>query len=75
MIGEAGGTPNQIDTTAVVTLIVGEGITKIALTCQASVDGMDEAAFHQTAQSAEEQCPVSGLFKDNTEITLDASLV
>ena len=75
MIGEADGTPNQIDTTAVVTLIVGQGITKIALTCRASVDGMDEAAFQQAAQGAKEQCPVSGLFKTNTEITLDASLV
>ena len=75
MIDEAGGTPNQIDTTAVVTLIVGEGITKIALTCRASVDGMDEEAFQQTAQGAKEQCPVSGLVKANTEITLDASLV
>jgi lipoyl-dependent peroxiredoxin len=75
MIGEAGGTPNQINTTAVVTLIVGEGITKIALTCRASVDGMDEAAFQQTVQGAKEQCPVSGLVKANTEITLDALLV
>lgn len=31
--------------------------------------------FQQTAQGAKEQCPVSGLFKANTEITLDASLV
>ncbi len=75
MIDEAGGTPNQIDTTAVVTLLVGEGITKIALTCRASVEGMDEAAFQQTAQGAKEQCPVSGLVKANTEITLDASLL
>ncbi len=75
MIGEAGGTPNQIDTSAVVTLVVGEGITKIALTCRASVDGLDEATFQQTAQGAKEQCPVSGLFQGNAEITLDASLV
>ncbi len=75
MIDEAGGIPNQIDTTALVTLIVGEGITKIALTCRASVDGIDEAAFERAAQGAKQQCPVSGLAKANTEITLDVSLV
>ena len=75
MIGEGGGMPNQIDTTAVVTLVVGTGITAIKLTVRASVDGMDEATFQQVAQGAKEQCPVSGLFKGNAEITLDAALV
>lgn len=60
---------------AVGALIVGEGITKIALTCRASVDGLDDAAFEQTAQGAKEQCPVSGLVQANTEISLDAALV
>ncbi|HYZ10188.1 MAG TPA: OsmC family protein [Pseudonocardiaceae bacterium] len=59
MIGEAGGTPNQIDTTAVVTLIVGEGITKIGLTCRASVDGMDEAAFQQTVANGWSHSPLA----------------
>jgi len=60
---------------AVGALIVGEDITKIALTCRASADGLDDAAFEQTAQRAKEQCLVWGLVKVNTEITLDASLV
>ena len=74
MIAEAGGTPNRIDTTAVVTFVVGKGITSSALTVRASVDGLDEAGFQQVAQGAKEQCPVSGLFHGNTEITLDAAL-
>jgi osmotically inducible protein OsmC len=74
MIAEAGGTPNRIDTTAVVTFVVGTGITSSALTVRASVDGLDEAGFQQVARGAKEQCPVSGLFRGNTEITLDAAL-
>lgn len=75
MIGKAGGTPNQIDTTAAVTLIIDESITKIALTCRAPVGRLDEAGFQQTAQGTKEQCPVSVLVKANTEITVDVSLV
>jgi osmotically inducible protein OsmC len=73
MLSEAGGTPNRMETSAVVTFIPGTGITKIALTVRADVDGLDDAAFQQVAEGAKEQCPVSGLFKGNAEITLDAS--
>src|SRR2546423_5821814 len=45
MLREAGGTPNRMETTAVVTFIPGTGITKIALTVRADVDGLDDAAF------------------------------
>lgn len=73
LVGEAGGTMNKVQTSAVVTLVVGEGITKIALTTRADVAGLDDAAVQQAFQDAKDQCPVSGLFKNNTEITLDAA--
>jgi osmotically inducible protein OsmC len=38
------------------------------------VHGFDEAEFQKLAQEAKEGCPVSKLFKGNTEITLAASL-
>jgi lipoyl-dependent peroxiredoxin len=72
LVGQAGGTVNSIQTSAVVTLVVGQGITKIALTSRADVDGLDDAALDKAFADAKEQCPVSGLFQGNTEITLDS---
>ncbi len=73
VVAEAGGKLNSSQTSALVTFVVGEGITKIALTLRADVDGLDDAGFDKAAQDAKEQCPVSGLFKGNTDITLDAA--
>ncbi|MGQ0572937.1 MAG: OsmC family peroxiredoxin [Pseudonocardia sp.] len=73
LVGEAGGTMNSVQTSAVVTLVVGEGITRIALTSRADIDGLDDAAVDKAFTDAKEQCPVSGLFKGNTEITLDSA--
>ena len=76
ILGEAGMTAEQMDTTAEVTLDkVGDGfeITKVHLTLKAKIPGADEAKFQDCAAKAKAGCPVSKLFK--TEITLDASLV
>ena len=63
---------------AAVTLAkVGEGfaITKIALTTTASVPGATKEVFDKAATDAKGGCPISKLFANNTEITLDAKLV
>ncbi len=52
----------------------GFGITKIHLTIRGKVEGIDEEAFRQAAESAKENCPVSQALKGNVEVTLDASL-
>src|SRR5436305_8212191 len=49
----------ELQTSATVTFQPGEGITKIALTVDGSVPGMDEASFRAAAQTAKENCPVS----------------
>ena len=69
--------PESIDTKASVTFDrteAGPTITKILLTTVAKVPGADKAAFDKAAQDAKENCPISRLFKNNTEITLDAKL-
>jgi lipoyl-dependent peroxiredoxin len=74
-LGAAGMTPEEISTTARVTLEkVGEGfgITKIHLTTRARIPGADEAAFRKAAENAKAGCPVSKVL--NAEITMDASL-
>lgn len=73
LVGEAGGTMNSVRTSAVVTLVVGRGITRIALNTRADIGGLDDAAVQQAFIDAKDQCPVSGLFAGNTEITLDAA--
>ena len=52
----------------------GPTITKILLATTAKVPGADKAAFDKAAQEAKNNCPISRLFKNNTEITLDAKL-
>lgn len=70
--------PDSLDTKAAVTFEktdAGFTITKILLTTTAKVPGADKAAFDKAAQEAKNNCPISRLFKNNAEITLDAKLV
>ncbi len=76
MLGEAGLTATQMDTSAEVTLEKlddGFAITAVHLTLKATIPGTDQAAFEQIAAKAKAGCPVSKLL--NTKITLDATLV
>jgi osmotically inducible protein OsmC len=77
-LGGAGLTPQKIETQAAVSLGKVEGgfaITRIALTTTASVPGASPEVFAKAAASAKAGCPISKLFANNTEITLDAKLV
>jgi lipoyl-dependent peroxiredoxin len=64
----------ELQTSATVTFQPGEGITKIALTVEGSVPGLDEEGFRAAAQTAKENCPVSKALASVPEITLDARL-
>ncbi len=73
-LAKAGNPPDELATSATVTFQPGEGITKIALTVEGSVPGVDAAAFEQAAQTAKESCPVSKALASVPEITLEARL-
>ncbi len=76
-LGGAGYAPQRVATTAKVQMEKQEGgfrITRIALTTEATVPGIDEAAFQEQARGAKEGCPVSQALKA-VEITLEAKLV
>lgn len=76
MLGEAGFTPDRIDTAAEVTLdkqADGFAITAVHLVLRAKVPGASEAQFLQIADKAKAGCPVSKVL--NAKITLDAALV
>src|SRR3712207_293731 len=75
-LGKEGYTPNSIRTKAAVRFDkVGEGfaITRIDLTTEAEVPGIDEAKFQEIAKAAKEGCPVSKALA-GTEINLQATL-
>lgn len=75
MLGEAGLTPERIETHADVTLEkVGAGfeITSSHLTVSARIPGTDNARFQEIANKAKAGCPVSKLLK--AEITMVANL-
>jgi len=70
-----GGTPaERLETTATVTFVPGEGITKVALTVRGTVPGIDADAFAAAAEGAKTGCPVSKALAAVPEITLDAAL-
>jgi osmotically inducible protein OsmC len=73
-LARAGNEPKELRTSATVTFQPGEGITKIALTVEGDVPGIDAAAFEEAAQNAKANCPVSKALAGVPEITLDARL-
>ena len=73
-LATGGHAPETLQTSATVTFQPGEGITKIALTVEGAVPGIDAAAFDEAAQAAKENCPVSKALASVPEITLEARL-
>src|SRR5215472_15019833 len=75
-LGNAGITPESIETTAAVTLEktdAGFTVTKIHLDVTAKIPGVEAAAFQKAAQDAKTGCPISRLLKA-AEITMTAKL-
>lgn len=75
-LNKAGLSPEQIETTATVSVVPDGGgftITKVHLDVAVKVD-TDDANFQEIAKGAKEGCPVSKLFK-GAEITMTAKLV
>jgi len=71
VLGEAGFTPDSIETKCTITLENG-AITQSALEVKAKVPGMDKEKFQTAAEDAKANCPVSKLL--NTTISMDAML-
>ena len=74
ILAKADHAPERLDTSATLTFVPGEGITKSALTVVGVVPGIDEQQFVDAAEQAKDGCPVSGALKGNVELTLDARL-
>jgi lipoyl-dependent peroxiredoxin len=77
LLSEEGHPPDDLQTTAHVVLEqldVGFRITRIELTTEGRVSGVDESRFQELAEQAKSTCPVS-LALAGTEISLDARLI
>lgn len=75
ILGEAGYTPDAIDTKAAVTLEEqddGFAITAVHLDVKAKVPGASQQDFDKCANDAKASCPVSKLF--NADVTMEAQL-
>jgi len=77
-LAQAGGRDAQVTVRSDVTLSPdpagGFRIRSSKITVRGSVEGIDNDAFVKAAEEAKVGCPVSKLFANNTEITLDAAL-
>jgi lipoyl-dependent peroxiredoxin len=73
LLSDAGFTPTSIRTSATVHLDDGPVISRIELSTEAVVPGLDEAAFRTHAEKAKEGCPVSKALA-GPKITLTANL-
>ena len=74
-LGNAGITPDQIQTTATVSLEktdAGFTITAVHLDVHATIPGASQEAFETAANNAKAGCPVSRVL--NAKITMDARL-
>lgn len=75
-LGKAGFKPERIHTTAKVHLETGSAgpsIPRIELETEATVPGIDDAAFQEQAEGAKKNCPVSKVLA-GAEISLKAKL-
>jgi osmotically inducible protein OsmC len=72
VLGEAGFTPDEIETKCEVTLLEG-AITKSHLVVKAKVPGISKEKFDECAANAKANCPVSKVL--NTNISMEAGLV
>jgi osmotically inducible protein OsmC len=73
-LAQGGHTAEELRTSATVTFEPGEGITKIALTVEGNVPGIDAGDFHEAAEQAKENCPVSKALASVRDVTVDARL-
>jgi osmotically inducible protein OsmC len=73
-LAQAGHPADELKTSATVTFQPGEGITRMAIEVVGKVPGIEDAAFHEAAQTAKENCPVSKALAGVPDVRLVARL-
>ncbi len=75
ILATSGFTPNQIRTTAEVSIADGPTIDRIMLTIEADVPNVDDATFQEHVERAKKGCPVSKALAAVADISVNAKLV
>jgi osmotically inducible protein OsmC len=73
-----GHNPEQIETTATITMMSEDGndrITDMNLHVRAYVPGLNQASLQDLITAADEHCPVSNLLRNGLKIKIDAELI
>lgn len=74
---KAGHPPQAVDVTATATFEQRDGafaVTTMKLQARVSIEGIEEAAFQELAETAKQNCPISRAIVGNVDISLDADL-
>jgi lipoyl-dependent peroxiredoxin len=71
-LGEAGTPPEQLQATARVDFVPGEGVKSSHIVVTGNVPGINQEAFAAAAASAGQNCPISGAL--SIDITVEATL-
>ena len=73
-LSEGGNEPEQLEATATVDFVPGEGVKSSHIVVRGRVPGIDQSQFEAAARSAGENCPISAALKGNIEISVEATL-
>jgi lipoyl-dependent peroxiredoxin len=76
-LAQAGTTAERLHVTATCTFEQVEGgfkVSTMVLDVRGKVPGLDQAGFEKAAQAAGQGCPVSGAFRNNVAISVNAQL-
>ena len=77
-LAQDGNPPERLHVTATVSLDPKEGggveVTRSVLEVTGVVPGLDQAAFQDAAERAEQGCPISNAIRGNVDVTVTATL-
>ena len=73
-LGQDGNPPESLDCAVSVEFVPGEGVTSSSIEIRGRVPELDQAGFEQAAQTAHENCPISGALRGNVEMSVQATL-
>ena len=75
VLSKAGNTPEELEVSATAALDLDSvTVSTMVLDVRARVPGLDDAAFREAAQEANQSCPVSNALRGNVDIQVNASL-
>src|SRR3954451_13963755 len=73
-LSEGGNEPEQLNATATVDFVPGEGVKSSHIVVHGRGPGIDQPQFEAAADSAGQNCPISAALKGNIEISVEATL-